>query len=106
CASSETLHGGAAEAVPLAADFVGRRRLQRAVFRSGVWFIQGGRPIAWGQAGDIPLAADFDGDRRADLVIFRNGTWFVLFSTADYTTSTIFSLGQAGDLPVVGDYDG
>jgi hypothetical protein len=60
-------------------DYDGDGDTDIAVFRNGVWLVQGGQTVAWGTAGDIPVPGDYDGDGDTEYGVFRpsTGTWFV-----------------------------
>jgi glucose/arabinose dehydrogenase len=105
-AAGPTVSFGARDDVPVPADYAGYRRSQRAVFRAGVWFIEGGPTIRWGSAGDVAVPADYDGDGRADPAVFRDGSWSILSTATSYATTSTVTWGAAGDRPVPGDYDG
>ncbi len=70
---------GVSGATPLAADFNGDGRVQVAVFRDGIWFIDLNGNGIWdeddlwaklGDEGDQAVAGDWDGDGKADIGIF------------------------------------
>jgi hypothetical protein len=105
-ASGPTQPFGADTDTIVSGDFLGWRRQQRAVFRSGAWFVEGGPSIMLGAAGDRPVAADYDGDGRTDAAVFRDGGWTVAYSSSNFTTTGSFLWGTSGDLPAAGDYDG
>jgi hypothetical protein len=103
--------GGGQNDIPVLGDFDGNGTIDRAIYRSGLWFIdfdwsgQAARICAFGGlAGDIPVAADVDGDGVADLGIFRAGTWY--FDTnCDGIPDRMYYFGAGGDRPFTGTFN-
>ena len=87
----------------VAADYDGDRKTDFAVYRDGVWHINGSttgyRAEQFGLASDIPQTGDFDGDNKADLAVYRasTGTWYIQGSQAGFSA---FQFGIAPDNPV------
>ena len=71
---------GAPGDIPVPGDYTGSGSAQFAVFRRGVWMIQGAPAVQWGAPGDIPVPADYDGDGRVDIAVYRpsTGGWYIL----------------------------
>jgi hypothetical protein len=99
------------------ADFDGDGRTDRAVWRSGVFYVWLSRTGAlqaqpWGMAGDDPrVSGDYDGDGRADFAVYRPAaspggpSFLYVLQTSDGGVRTI-QWGTQGDLAQLGDYDG
>ena len=76
---ASTGYGGRAVDVPLVGDWDGDHRVDRGVFRDGVfrWLTARGRTsaLAFGAAGDRPVVGDWNGDGRLDVGVVRGTTW-------------------------------
>ena len=102
---------------PVAADYDGDGRMDRAVFKSkrGRWSIQqssnglqmGGGQITWG-AGGKPVPADYDGDGRADLAVFvaSTGAWTIRKSSDGLMFGGAPIIWGVGGVPAPADFDG
>ena len=112
--SSAVAQLGARGDVPVAADYDGDGRDDRAVYLpSGVgWHIlrTSTGALSWVpgtlRSEDVPVPADYDGDGKAETAVWRpsDGGWRYV----DSSTGEVHEhhWGQAGDVPVPADYDG
>lgn len=96
---------------PVAGDYDGDGKSDKAVFRAGVWHISNSsngsyRVENFGLANDTPAPGDFDGDGRTDPAVFRpsSGVWYVRNSADNGFRAEQF--GTNGDQPVAADFDG
>jgi spore coat protein A, manganese oxidase len=94
---------------PMRGDFDGDGKVDPAVFRNGVWYINQSsnnqlRTDYWGLATDKFVPADYDGDGKTDLAVFRNGVWYVKQSSDGLPV--YYNWGLNTDTLVPADYDG
>jgi hypothetical protein len=98
------------------ADYVGDRKTEMAVWRSGIYYLAqfptgaGGitldRAVQWGQSGDDPRSVgDYDGDGKIDYTVRRGDfvnntvTWFIMSSTTNTMRAVRFGAAANGFLP-------
>lgn len=108
--TSSQFGGAAFGDVVVPGNYDGDKKIDYAVFRSGVWYIMNSsngtvRIVSFGLAGDEPVSGDFDGDGKSDVAVFRpsDGNWYVLRSSDGAFDARHF--GLSGDVPVAGDFD-
>ncbi|MBS1795592.1 MAG: VCBS repeat-containing protein [Acidobacteria bacterium] len=94
---------------PMRGDFDGDGKMDAAVFRAGVWYINQSstgtlRTDYWGLATDKFVPADYDGDGKTDVAVFRAGVWYVKQSSTG--TAAYYNWGLDTDVLVPADYDG
>lgn len=84
-----------------------------AVFRDGVWFLDGDgkgqfgeRMIIFGIPGDVPLTGDWNGDGFEDLAVWRRGMWYLDLDGNGGLAEHAVLFGHHDDVPFVGDWDG
>lgn len=98
------------------ADYVGDRKTELAVWRSGIYYLAqlptgaGGitldRAVQWGQFGDDPrTVGDYDGDGKIDYTVRRGDfvnntvTWFIMSSSTNTMRAVRFGATANGFLP-------
>lgn len=99
------------------ADYVGDRKTEMTVWRSGIYYLAqfptGGsgitldRAVQWGQTGDDPRSVgDYDGDGKIDYTVKRGDfvnntvTWFIMSSSTNTMRAVRFGTAANGFLPV------
>ena len=99
------------------ADYVGDRKTELAVWRSGIYYVAqfptgaGGitldRAVQWGQFGDDPRSVgDYDGDGKTDYTVKRGNfvnntvTWYIMSSSTNTMRAVPFGATTNGFLPV------
>lgn len=103
-----TRFGGLAGDIPVLGDFDGDGTVDRAIYRSGRWYIDleawngnADRRCNFGGPGDIPIAYDAGDTWTHGLGIFRNGAWYV-DTDCDGIPNKIYYYGTSGDKPLTG----
>ena len=98
---------GQANDKPVAGDFDADGVTDYAVYRNGVWYVNGSYAgvlsVGFGLATDKTVVADYDGDGSDDIAVYRDGVWYLRRSGEGIQ---IIQFGSANDIPVPADYDG
>ena len=73
-------------------DYNGDGTTERAVYRSGAWYVEAEPTAYFGLPADIvPVTGDYDGDGTWERAVYRDGAWLVEGDATVY-------LGSPGDV--------